>query len=104
MKNKKSVLSICFLVVTLTLYSIIMLWIHFIITKEMNLKISKLYSIYPEIQNIEYKGISLSPLFIINKKFNIDNLFIKVQNIPFEFLIMIFFLSKFLQNLFKFII
>ncbi|KAB8040542.1 hypothetical protein GCL60_01090 [Silvanigrella paludirubra] len=87
MKNKKSVLSICFLVVTLTLYSIIMLWIHFIITKEMNLKISKLYSIYPEIQNIEYKGISLSPLFIINKKFNIDNLFIKVQNIPFELLI-----------------
>lgn len=87
MKNKKSVLSICFLVVTLTLYSIIMLWIHFIITKEMNLKISKLYSIYPEIKNIEYKGISLSPLFIINKKFNIDNLFINVQNIPFELLI-----------------
>ncbi len=87
MKNKKSVLSICFLVVILTLYSIIMLFIHFIITKEMNLKISKLYSIYPEIKNIEYKGISLSPLFIINKKFNIDNLFIKVQNIPFEFLI-----------------
>lgn len=84
MKKNKTILALSFFIVTLTFYSIFMLIFQHSISNEIHIKINQIQKNHPEIETIDFRGISLSPFFFINKNFYIDNLFFKIKNILFD--------------------
>ena len=96
--KKKAILIISSLVLAFTLYSFGMLFAQYKISTEVTKSIDKIAKNTTDIQSIAFSRITLSPLFFINKKYYINNCFIKFKNIPSDIYINKISISDFFIN------